>query len=152
LSVEVYGLGLCVACSCMAGSIAKGIFGNLACWFILDDCFDLFFRVLLLIFLSFGLLMLGWLLSVWCEGVHGRHFCLSCWLMQGLFRSFGFYRHWIGLCGSLWLGGCFEDVSSDRLRSVFGRKLLTIPLFWWHFRGCSLKNTNGGCQCWGFEI
>jgi hypothetical protein len=28
LSVGVYGLGLCVACSCMAGNTAKGIFGN----------------------------------------------------------------------------------------------------------------------------
>jgi hypothetical protein len=30
LSAGLYGLGLCVACSCMAGNTTKGIFGS---WF-----------------------------------------------------------------------------------------------------------------------
>jgi hypothetical protein len=34
--------------------------------FTFDDCFDLFFRILLLILLSFSLLMLQWWLSAWC--------------------------------------------------------------------------------------
>jgi hypothetical protein len=29
LSIGVYGLGLCLACSCRAGSTAKGIYGSL---------------------------------------------------------------------------------------------------------------------------
>jgi hypothetical protein len=45
------------------------IFLEEACQFILDDCFDLFFRVLLLVFLSFDLLGLDWLLSAWRGGV-----------------------------------------------------------------------------------
>jgi hypothetical protein len=43
-----------------------------ACQLVFDDCFDLLFRILLLILLSFGLLVMQWWLSAWPGGVDGR--------------------------------------------------------------------------------
>jgi hypothetical protein len=74
-----------------------------ACQFIFDDCFILFFRVLLLVHLDLDGLVLvwGWGLSVWVE----------------VFRSSGFCGCWTGLCGWLWVGYlgyvCGEDLTSD---------------------------------------
>jgi hypothetical protein len=86
-----------------------------ACQPIFDDCFDLLFRILLLVLLSFGFLMLKWLLSAWCEGVHGGHLRLGCRLFWWLSWSFGFCRCWMRLCGCLLLGACFEDLTSGPL-------------------------------------
>jgi hypothetical protein len=91
--------------------------------FIFNDCFDLFFQFLLLIFLSFGFLKLGWLLR---------------WLL----KSFGFCCCYVRVCGCLWLDdclGCFEDLSSGRLRRAFYRKLLSEFLLGWHFVGVLLS-------------
>jgi hypothetical protein len=89
-----------------------------ACQLILDDCFDLLFRILLWVFLSFDVLLLGWVLSGWCGGVHSKHLCLAWWLLQWLLRSSNLYGCLLRLYGSLWLCGClgcFDDLSSDRL-------------------------------------
>jgi hypothetical protein len=53
------------------------IFLAKACQLIIDDCFDLLFRILLRVFLSFDVLLLGWVLSGWCGGVHSKHLRLS---------------------------------------------------------------------------
>jgi hypothetical protein len=37
------------------------------------------------------------------------------------------------LCGCLWLGGYFEDLTSARLGCAFDRKIFSRPLLWWYF-------------------
>jgi hypothetical protein len=94
------------------------IFLTEACQLVFIDYFNLFFRALLLVLLSFGLLMLMWWFNASCGDVHCRHLCLGCRLFWQLYGSSGFCRCWTWLCGCLWLGGClgcFEDLTSRRL-------------------------------------
>jgi hypothetical protein len=44
-----------------------------ACQLILNDCFDLFFRIMFQVFFRFGVLGLVWVLGGLRVGVHGKH-------------------------------------------------------------------------------
>jgi hypothetical protein len=101
-----------------------------ACQLVFNDCFDLLFQILLLILLSFDLLMLQWWLSAWCGGVHGGRLCLGYRLFWWLSWSPNVYSCWIMLHGCLWLGRCFEYLTSSCLGRAFSRMSLR-----WHFAG-----------------
>jgi hypothetical protein len=113
-------LGHCLSSSHMLLHESQAlIFLVKACQLIFDYCFDLLFRILQWIFLSFDVLLLGWVLSGWRKGVHSKHHRLAWWLLWWLFKSSDLRSCLLRFCESLWLGGClgcFEDLSSGRLR------------------------------------
>jgi hypothetical protein len=68
---------------------------------IFNDGFNLFLRILLVVFQGFDLLVC---VLIWSSSVAGDHLLLSRWLTCWVLESSGVDGYIMGLCGCMWVG------------------------------------------------